>query len=235
MKAVISQPRYLPALNYLQRLKFADVFVLLDLVQRQSRGWENRNKLLLPSPSWLTIPIASSSREIIKKSKVDGFSWIAEHKNKINHFYSSADFYDRNALDASYDIPLDSPWFSDVAYGLIIKACAMLDFRPNVILSSDLFNDRERIPEGADLLAEICRRLAADVYVSGPNGAKYGIEKAFEQINTIVEYHDFTHPVYPQGQVGFYPYMGWLDSLFNAGIDFVCEVVKKEPRWKVNI
>ena len=28
-KVVISQPRYLPALNYLQRLKNADVFVFL--------------------------------------------------------------------------------------------------------------------------------------------------------------------------------------------------------------
>ena len=66
--AVISQPRYLPALNYLQRLYFADIFVIFDVVQREVRGFENRNKLLLPKPKWLTIPVSSSGREKIYKS-----------------------------------------------------------------------------------------------------------------------------------------------------------------------
>jgi hypothetical protein len=58
MKIVISQPRYLPTLNYLIRLYFSDCFVLLDNVQRQARGYENRNKLLMPSAKWLSISIS---------------------------------------------------------------------------------------------------------------------------------------------------------------------------------
>lgn len=60
-KLVISQPRYLPVISYLQRLYFADIFVFLDNVQRQPRGVENRNKIIVNGKEkWLSIPVKSS-------------------------------------------------------------------------------------------------------------------------------------------------------------------------------
>ena len=89
MKVVISQPRYLPALNYLQRLKHADVFVFLDNVQIQTRGWENRNKILINGKEkWLTIPVSSSKREVVFKAKIAGKDWLWKHKETVKESLS---------------------------------------------------------------------------------------------------------------------------------------------------
>ena len=69
MKIAISQPRYLPALNYLQRIVVSDKFVLLDDVQHQSRAFEHRNKVRDAKKSrWLSIPIdrSATSRPLLK-------------------------------------------------------------------------------------------------------------------------------------------------------------------------
>ena len=56
MKTVaISQPRYLPAINYLDRIVRADVFVLLDTCQHQPRAFEHRNRVLALALAFLLL------------------------------------------------------------------------------------------------------------------------------------------------------------------------------------
>ena len=58
MKVAIHQPHYLPWLGYLAKWAEADVFVLLDTVQYEKNGWQNRNRIKTrEGPSWLTVPV----------------------------------------------------------------------------------------------------------------------------------------------------------------------------------
>ena len=231
MKAIISQPRYLPALNYIQRLFFADVFIVFDVVQRQARGWENRNKLLLPDPTWLTIPVASSSRSIIKDTKILNTDWIENHKNKIGFYYKNAPFFDSKLLDFIYNIeaPSDNSYV-DVLLSLMNNICSALSFKPALVRASDLLLPEDYQENGVRLLRIVCQRSGASCYVSGPNGKEYGVDDEFSRHNIPVVYHNFIHPEYFQARHDFAPYMGCLDALFYCGREWLFEFVRKKPR-----
>ncbi len=229
MMVVISQPRYLPALNYLQRLHFADKFVLLDIVQRQSRGWENRNQLLLPNPTWLTIPISSSSRALIKDTQVAGSEWMDYHKARIRQHYRKAPFFNADILDLIYKETNNSTSFTSITRQMLTNTCDLLGFTPKLIHGSDLSQDILNKLDGPSKLAGICKLIGADCYISGPNGKAYGIEEAFKTTGIDVYYHRFTHPVYHQLSSCFSPYMGFIDALFMCGVEWLSDFVRQSP------
>lgn len=233
MQVVISQPRYLPALNYLQRLYFADCFVILDLVQRQARGWENRNQLLLPTPQWLTIPIASSSRARLMDAVVDGLDWVESHKAKIKEHYRQAPFFSSIALDAFYQLPSNLSVqggisFVQLAISLMSNACALLEFHPNLVLASQIVS-KEEVVTGPRLLRRLCEGIGGvKQYVSGPNGRDYGVCEAFYGTGIKAAFHSYQHPLYFHGP-SFVPYMGFLDALFFCGPEWVMAHVRERP------
>lgn len=231
MKIVISQPRYLPALNYLQRLYFADQFVVLDIVQRQARGWENRNKLLLPQPTWLTIPVSSSSRALITDSKISGQQWIKAHKEKIIQHYKSAPYFNLEFLDLAYTVDEKSTGYTDILLTLTKNACRLLSFEPRMALASNLLCTEDHREKGVRILRRICERIGADCYVSGPNGREYGVGEEFSGSGIKLLYHDFTHPIYSQRNPPFVPYMGFLDALFFCGVDWLSQFVRTTPEF----
>lgn len=54
----IHQPHYLPWQGYIDKLDTADVFVVLDCVQYEKGGWQNRNRVKIPDGAhWLTVPV----------------------------------------------------------------------------------------------------------------------------------------------------------------------------------
>jgi len=228
-KVVISQPRYLPALNYLQRLKCADIFVFLDNVQIQRRGWENRNRILLNGKErWLTIPISSGSRCLIKYSIIAGIEWIEEHKRLLKQAYFKSPYFSEEIIEKYYEgiyevIESTNFNYRDVLIKLVLNACEIFSFRPRIELSSNLVDDDIK---GPMKLFEVCKKLDASIYVSGPNGKNYGVEEVFKGSGIVVKYHYFNYPVYKQfNSRNFIPWLSFFDSLFNLGLDKVKEIV----------
>ena len=228
MNIVISQPRYLPALNYLQRLYFADFFVVLDTVQRQARGWENRNKLLVPDPAWLTIPIASSSRELIVRTTISDRDWVSAHQYKISSCYKEAPYFDPSMLSRLYDLSDVGDSYVDVLVRLIMNISEVLSFSPALVRASELLSG-EVCSGGVEMLSTICKRFEGSTYVSGPNGRDYGVGEEFGRRGIPVRYHDFSHPIYDQRRDEFHPYMGFLDALFFCGVEWLSNFVRMQP------
>jgi len=69
----------------------------------------------------------------------------------------------------------------------------------------------------SDLLLDICRKLDASTYLSGPAGRQYLDISLFEAAGIALDFHLFTHPVYAAPQ--FQPYLSTLDLLMNHGPD----------------
>ena len=231
-KIIISQPRYLPAINYLQRLYNADLFVFLDTVQRQGRGWENRNKILQNEvESWVTIPITSSSREIIYKTKISGTDWIEKHKFQIKNAYKEHPFYSDVILNKYYEgvfeVLINSGYsYRDAIVKMIMNACEMLNYSP-IYSYSTLHDDGNSI--GVQKLVDISKNVDCDVYVSGANGREYGVTEAFYESGIRVAFHNFSHPQYKQYNAkAFHPWMSFIDVIFNIGLKRTEEIVKKE-------
>jgi len=236
MKVVISQPRYLPVISYVQRLAFADRFILLDNVKRQYAGWENRNKLLLPKPKWLTIPISSSRMEIIKNTLVRDSEWVEKHKRSIIDNYKNHPFFDEDLLDMYYNGVKDlidggNRHFADIIEKTIHNLGEIFGFSPKIIRASSIENSRIRNTSGPAKLLEICRAAGAKTYISGENGRVYGVPETFAGSGIAVKFHMAQTFEYPQpGQGEFIPYMGFFDALFCVGRDRLAEEILKEPQ-----
>lgn len=229
MNIVISQPRYLPAINYLQRLFFADCFVLLDNVQRQSRGFENRNKLFIPSLKWLSIPVVSRSREVIFNTKVStDEDWIGKHKRAIHESYSKHPFYNRNLLEVWYQGVDQFDDFTDIIEIFLNNICSTMGFKPNLLRASVLVGRSKG--EGIDNIVNIVESINGErkQYVSGPNGRDYGVKKAFSSADIKVYFHDWEPFFYKQhNQLEFHPYLPFLDCIFNIGVKKTEQKVKE--------
>ncbi|TVR16969.1 MAG: hypothetical protein EA391_06335 [Balneolaceae bacterium] len=232
---VVSQPRYLPALTYLQRLHFADTFVILDNVQRQKRGFENRNRVLVDGKTrWLTIPSSSSSRALIRNTTIDGIDWITEHKEKLAQYYASAPFFKEEYIEAYYKdlnekIVETNYDFSASMIHLINNICSLFGFSPRIICATDLDSNEVEAGHGPDKIAEIAKALKAKIYVSGLNGREYGIKDSFAKSNIEVKFHEDQPAMYTQGDHEFIPHLAFFDSLFYAGMEETIKQVKKEP------
>lgn len=216
MRGMISQPRYLPTFNYLQRIYQSDIFVVLDDVQHQRRCVEHRNKIIYNDEiMWLSIPMVrtNTSRPLIK----DLFfhkNFIDDHNKKIHQAYLKCNFYDETLYKKIYDFSglnfveffVKSLKNTFEYFGLVL---------PKIIFSSSISDTGY----GSKKLANICKSLGINEYISGPNGRDYLNLLDFQ--NTKVLYHDYEFPSYTQNSIEFVPWLCWLDGYFNEGGDFV--------------
>lgn len=225
MRIVISQPRYLPALCYLNRLRHADLFVLLDDVQRQYRDFENRNRIFAENGGkWLTIPIASGRFERICRTNIAAKPWRDEHFQKLRNTYSKAPFWDADVARylGGYDQPQEQESsLTEFTAQHLTDVCSYFGFTPNVVLSSTLNIDHET--KGPEHLRDITDAVGADAYISGPNGRDYHVEVAFDGKDLF--FHDYVHPVYPQKNALFVPWLAFMDALFFIGKNATQELI----------
>ncbi len=236
MKIIISQPRYLPVLSYINRLHFADSFILLDNVQRQARGWENRNQLLLNGePRWITIPVSSSTRALISDSVITGTNWIGEHKSIIHQCYKNSPHFSNDLIEEYYQdverILVESNFSYTATLGkLITNLCSVFGFTPKIKNASAFMDERINNATGVAKLVAISKEVKTDVYVSGANGKSYGVEEAFLGSGIEVKFHNFALNEYVQGSNGgFTANMGFFDALFFAGYDWTKKEITKPP------
>ena len=216
MKISISQPRYLPAFNYIQRISISDAFVLFDNVQHNSKDYENRNKVKTSNgPVWLSIPLQrNTSRMMISDLYFADSQWIEKHKKTIFLNYSKAPFFDLDMLDWLYDFEKQNEYsFVAVCESMLKKHLQLLNVKTPIYKATEmnLFCKKDA------LLAEITQYLKGDTYISGPNGRKYINKDNFNGINIL--FHEYNFPVYPQLWGTFVPWMSTLDIIYNLGLD----------------
>lgn len=222
---MISQPRYLPWLGYLRRIAKADVFIIYDNVQRVARGYENRNRLLChETAKWLTIPIESGKRAIIKDTIIsDGKDqewdnhWTEKHINKIKEWYSHAKH--RNEC-----LPLIWKYYRHLfkhrSYPLALQKSLMalldvLDINTQVILSSVISSE---INGGKYTLVDLIKKVEGTHYISGPSCIDYGADHEFFERNGLTLKVDNWKPYVYSDQRD---YLGFLHFAMEFGIDWV--------------
>lgn len=214
----INQPAYLPWLGYFDRLAKSDVHVVLDNVQFEKNSATNRNKIRNATGwSWLTIPVKTGGKFgylPISDLEIDNArNWSRKHAQALKSNYSQAPFFKAHAgyFDGVYG--KEWPHLAPLAAETTKYLLDALEIRPQLVLASELK------PEGAksQLVLDICRRVGATTYISGPFGRDYLNLAEFSSAGIKVLFHDYPHPVYQQAFEGFEPYMSVIDLLFNHG------------------
>jgi hypothetical protein len=216
MKAAIIQSNYIPWKGYFDIIHDVDTFVFLDDVQYTHRDWRNRNKIKTPNGlKWLSVPVIGGQDQLIKDVKINNsIPWNTKHKETIHHCYASAPYYHSYNTEI-FDILLKkNDSLSDLNITLIKKISGMLDICVEFILSTDLKCDGNK----DDKLINICHRIGADHYVSGPAAKSYIQQENFLKNNIELSYKDYSgYPEHPQLWGEFEHSVSIIDIIFNCG------------------
>jgi hypothetical protein len=223
MLVAIHQPHYIPWLGYLDRMKKADVFVILDHVQFERRNYQNRTTILLEGTAkLLTVPVVQLSQKerivdkAIDNSETGSRQWAPTHFKTLKYAYRKAPYFDQYA--PRLQEILEKRWDRLVDLNL-----AMLDFvRDAFQITTPLLRSSQMTASGArsELLLNICREVGPHTtFLGGLGGSRAYIDlDAFADAGIGVQWQHFTHPTYPQcGNGPFVPGLMSLDALFNCG------------------
>ncbi|MGH3034384.1 MAG: WbqC family protein [Gaiellaceae bacterium] len=213
------QPNYLPWLGYFDKMRRADVFVLLDAVQYpRGQSVANRNRIRTAQGElMLTVPVSVPKGQE-GKARYDEVSfadekWKKKHLRSIEQAYAQAPYFGRLFPELARIVePARS--FCDMNVELIRWHAERLGIATRLVRMSELDGVAGRKSE---LVVALCQRLGADVYLSGKGAGAYNEPELLAANGVQLRYQEFEHPVYPQTGEGFVPNLAALDALFNCG------------------
>jgi hypothetical protein len=229
VNVAIHQPHYLPWLGYVAKWAAADVFVLLDTVQFEKNGWQNRNRLKTRNGAqWITVPVRARLGTPIRDVPIDTAQpWPRRHLATIEQAYANSPYLERyrDALRAFYD----RPW---THLGPLCAASAAwlagaLGVRTPVRLASEL---DVSTPGPTARLVDLCRAVGGTTYLAGPDGAKYLDRATFAAAGITVRQQRYEHPEYRQGHGPFVPFLSALDILLMHGDDAL-DLLRAGDHW----
>lgn len=217
------QPNFAPWLGFFDRMRKADMFILVDHVQFERQNYQNRTKVKTgEGPRWLTVPVRQQSRaELIRDKAIDNaktgrLRWGRKAFLSLQYSYQAAPYFKEYA-PALLDL-FDRQWdrLLDLNLALLEICRDAFDIRTPLIRSSDLAVTGTK----SDMVLQLCRAVGADVYLAGMGGSRGYLDVAeFERAGIRVVWQDFRHPRYRQHpkEDCFIEGVSALDSLFNCG------------------
>jgi hypothetical protein len=218
MLVSIHQPHYLPWLRYCDKIARSDLFILLDDVQYEKNGFQNRNKIKTAQGwAYLTVPVQKPTGRVIREIKIDNLTdWREKHQRTLEMSYRRAPHFERYWPEwiALYE----QEWTHLAALNreMLLLILRQLKISTPVVLSSDL-PTRGRATER---LAELCGAVGGDSYLSG----RYALEAYLDP--TILSsagiglaLQEWQAPTYCQlyPAAGVLPDLAVVDLLFNTG------------------
>ena len=217
MIVTIHQPQYLTWCGFFNKCACSDMAVLLDDVQFQKNGFQNRTKIKTATGwQYLTVPVSYNHPARISEVRISSnVDWQKKHWKALLQNYQKAPYF-HNYEDKIK--PLFENRF-DRLEELVDKSIRIifdiLRIDVPVVKSSSIEAPGDR----SDRLVNICKALKADTYLSGIGGKNYLEEDKFNDAGIHVIYQDYKHPVYEQQfkEGPFQPNMSALDLIFNCG------------------
>ena len=182
MKISIMQPYCFPYLNYFKLIEMSDIFIILNDVQFQRRGWVHRNKFVNKYNKnyndWLTLPL--------KKCKIStNINDLIFDETKIKSFFDKSIKFDFfcNKINSYPEIKKNIFKFDLKPSEYLLKHIKLtnkiLNIKTKLILSSDLnisnkINYEERI-------IKMVQYFKGDTYFNLPGGKKLYNKKIFKK------------------------------------------------------
>jgi hypothetical protein len=224
MKLAAHQAHYMPWLGYLDKLRRADVFVVMDDLQFEAQNFQNRNRVKLnQGPGWLTVPLERGAQtdricdKLIQNVASPKEHWQRRHWKTLEIHYGRTPYFDDFAAELE-GVYCRRTWHHlvDLDLHVLDLARTWLGITTPILRSSSLGLRGEKTAR----LIDLCTRIGADTYLSGRGGStEYLDVGAMAAAGIRVEWQDFVHPIYPQRYpaLGFVSHLAFLDRLFNCG------------------
>jgi WbqC-like protein family len=231
------QPPFLPWLGIVESMLVCDVFCILDDVQFERAGWQNRNEIKTPNGrEWLTVPVVKKGRfgQIISEVEI-----------------STTDFKPLRmwrTIDTNYGKARFFSVYKDAIADLILRpAIRLIDFDMRFLeYLKNLLNAKCQFVYSSDLgIGEvsktlrpirICQATGCETLYSGSGAKVYMDESEFARSGLRVIWHDYEkrHAQYQQQfmRLGFTPCLSFVDYLFNCGAVEMRRVLLESGRAK---
>lgn len=218
MKVSIHQPQYLPWLPYFSKIKESDLFILLDSVDFQKNGLQNRNQIKTPQGAhWLTVPVRQQLGQKIVDVKIDNsVDWRRKHWQTLSQCYGKAVAFETYKKDMQAWFEGEWASLSDLNAEVISTIMRWMGVRTPIIKSSQMTAGGS----ASELVLNLCHEVGATQYLSGLGGKNYLDEDAFRQAGIEIVYSPALLPTaYPQlsPKAGFINYLSVIDLLLNCG------------------
>src|SRR3954453_23373705 len=166
----IHQPHYLPWLRYCDKISRSDLFILLDDVQYEKNGFQNRNKIKTAQGwAYLTIPVQRPTRREIREVEIDNRTgWRENHRRTLEMSYRKAPYFERYWPEWATLYEQEWTHLAALNRAMLVLLLRQLEISTQVVLSSDLPTQSC----ATERLAELCGAVGGDSYLSG----RYAVE-----------------------------------------------------------
>ncbi len=229
MIVAIHQPEAFPWLGFFHKMHLADVFVILDTVQFEKNGVQNRNKLLVSGkPTWITLPLAGlSSNAKIHEVRINWESPdIKKHLPTLKQNYGKHP----HAKDVLHFLEnhyaKKHERLADFNIDLILFLKEKLGIDTKIVRASDLPLSGTT-KGGTEVTLEICKVLGAKTYLSGSGAKAYLKTHMYDEAGIKVIFQEFKHPEYLQHKSKeFAAYLSALDLYMNHGPESLRHILK---------
>jgi hypothetical protein len=223
----IHQPEHLPWLGFFAKAAKADLLILLDTVPYRHGYFQNRNRLFQQGePIWLTVPVRhrghlqTAIREIQIEEKAR--RWQRQYLGRFQDALRGAAHAEVVLAPLKRIIEEAPPGLCDLNLRIIDWLRELLDVQTPTRLASEL----GIAGSSSDLLARLCDRVDADIYLSGPSGRDYLDLEAFRSRAVTVEYFRFIHPRYSRSGEPWTEGLSAVDVVAHTGVEHARQVLR---------
>jgi WbqC-like protein len=229
VKVAIHQPHYLPWLGYLAKWAAADLLVVLDTVQYEKNGWQNRNRInTKDGPRWLTVPVRARLGTTIADVEIDSRQdWARRHLRAIEHAYARAPHFRHYAAALAAFYAVSWSRLAPLAVASARWLATAVGIATPMRLASEL---GVAATDRTGRLLGLCRAVGATVYLAGRDGVRYLDLDQFQAAGIAVCAQEYAHPVYAQPQGEFVPFLSALDLLLTHGDDALA-ILRQGDHW----
>jgi hypothetical protein len=211
------QSCYIPWRGYFDFIDSVDLFVLYDDVQYSSGSWRNRNQVKAKSGlRWITVPVRyrfGDPIDAVAIGQTTSVPWQEAHRRLIGDALASAPYFAPAIEIWREGVSAGDRLLSELNLRLIRTICQYLQIPTPIVLSRDFGAKGSK----TDRLLDLCGKVGATTYLSGPTARGYIDEERFRETGVGLEYKSYDYPPYPQQWGQFTPTVTVLDLIANCG------------------
>ena len=212
----IHQSQFLSWTPFYYKAIKSDNFIILDDVQFQKNGVQNRNLIKTPQgQTWITLPVKHDLNTPINKVTISDKIAYKKILKTIELNYKKSPNFDLIYDVLCSELKEEYDYLVDTNDNIFVKILSLLDKKIELNKSSNL----ECIQSKDDLVIEIIKKVGDLDYLSGTGALSYMNLQKFKNENIKVYTYDFKQQPYSQqweNEQGFIENLSIIDLLFNS-------------------
>jgi hypothetical protein len=161
----------MPWYPFFQKMKQADIFIVLTHCQFEKNGFQNRFNI---DGTWKTMSVYKGMRPINEKAYVDPKRDWNRIKTSMPNYVSQLELFDECIADS----------LVATNTAIIRKIADILNINTEIVIDHDTGS------AGTQRLVDLCKHYSAKKYIAGTSGRKYLNECLFAENNIELTYQN---------------------------------------------